>query len=151
MYTRKDYLVPHSTQRSMKNRGLMRSKQQKMGFSRSVSQHGSGLVVGAAVVGAAVGATVGETVVGAAVGEVGERVVGAAVGAAVGQSVVSAVPTQPLLYPAGGVPVLPTLTRGPHSPALVCTALHTASHRPGSKPRRERNRSIEVVAHSQVG
>jgi hypothetical protein len=79
--------------------------------------------VGAAVVGAAVGATVGETVVGAAVGEVGDNVVGAAVGAAVGQSVVSAVPTQPLLYPAGGVPVLPTLTRGPHSPALVCTAL----------------------------
>jgi hypothetical protein len=129
MYTRKDYLVPHSTQRSMKNRGLMRSKQQKMGFSRSVSQHRDA-TVGEAVVGEAVvgEAVVGEAVVGEAV--VGEAVVGEAVGAAVGavdtvvgevvgvvvgQSVPRAVPVTPPVY---ATPVLRGTT-GPHSPALV--------------------------------
>ena len=40
------YLVPHSWHLLVKYAALMRSKQQKMGFSRSVSQHGSGVVVG---------------------------------------------------------------------------------------------------------
>jgi hypothetical protein len=124
MYTRKDYLVPHSTQRSMKNRGLMRSKQQKMGFSRSVSQHRDATVgeavVGEAVVGEAVvgEAVVGEAVVGEAVGAaVGavDTVVGEVVGVVVGQSVPRAVPVTPPVY---ATPVLRGTT-GPHSPALV--------------------------------
>jgi hypothetical protein len=68
---------------------------QKTGFRRSLSQHGSGVVVGAEVVGATVvtvGALVGEMVV--TVGAlVGETVVGADVGLAVGQSLPRLVPT----------------------------------------------------------
>jgi hypothetical protein len=95
----------------------MRSKQQKMGLSRSVSQHGSATVgeavVGEAVVGEAVGAAVvavGDTVVGEVVGAVG-----ADVGLVVGQSVPRAVPVTPPSY---ATPVLRGTT-GPHSPALV--------------------------------
>jgi hypothetical protein len=42
------------------------------------------------------------------------------VGLAVGQSVPSAVPPMPLVY---DVPLVPTLTRSPHSPALLDTTL----------------------------
>jgi hypothetical protein len=108
------YLVPHSWHSRAIMAGNRLSRQQNMGFSRSVSQHGSGLVVGAAVVGAAVGAAVGETGVGATVGTVG-----AAVGAAV-QAVPSAVPPMPSVY---DVPMVPTLTRHPFSPALLNTLL----------------------------
>jgi hypothetical protein len=97
MYTRTDYLVPHSWHSRAAMAGSMLSKQQKMGFSRSVSQHGSATVgeavvgeavVGEAVVGEAVGAAVVGEAVGAAVVAVGDTVVGevvGAVGADVGQ------------------------------------------------------------------
>jgi Na+/citrate or Na+/malate symporter len=104
----------------------MRSRQQKMGLSRSVSQHGSA-TVGEAVVGEAV---VGEAV-GAAVGAVGDTVVGEVVGVVVGQSVPRAVPV--VVYAA---PVLRGTT-GPHSPALVWTYLHRRTQpsvRSESKP-----------------
>ena len=90
----------------------MRSKQQKMGFSRSTSQHGSA-TVGATVVGEAV-VTVGAAV-GAAVVTVGAEVgaVGAVVGLLVGQSVPRFVPL--VLY---SVNPLLRGTSVPHSPAL---------------------------------
>ena len=69
-----------------------------------------------------VGACEGELVVGKAVGEaVGARVVTVGetvVGEAVGQSLPRLVPPMPPLY---DVPTEPTLTRGPHSPALSNT------------------------------
>ena len=123
------YLVPHSWHLLVKYAALMRSKQQKMGFSRSVSQHGSGVVVGEEVgavvvtVGAVVvGDTVGDTVVGETVGDtVGDDVVGDdVVGLAVGQSVPSAVPSRAADPSNPGVYATPLLrgTTGPHSPAL---------------------------------
>jgi hypothetical protein len=74
-------LVPHSWHVAAINVRLSFSKQQKTELSRSLSQHGSGVVVGAEVVGATVGALVGETVVGETV-----VTVGADVGLAVGQT-----------------------------------------------------------------
>jgi hypothetical protein len=85
----------------MRNRGLIRSKQQKTAFSRSVSQHGSGVVVGEAV--GAVGADVGLTV---------------------GQSVPRAVP----VVVSYATPLLRGTT-GPHSPALPTIFLHRRTSR----------------------
>jgi hypothetical protein len=87
--------------------------------------------VGDAVVDTVVGETVvGDTVVGdtvvtvdEVVGDtvVGDTVVGdTVVGDIVGQAVPSAVPPMPLVY---DVPRVPTLTRSPHSPALLYTRL----------------------------
>jgi hypothetical protein len=83
-----------------------RSSPQKMGLSRSRSQHGSGVVVGAEVV----GATVGAAVVGAVVG---------AVGLAVRHSLPRLVPATPIPY---GYPGR-IFGKGPHSP-LYSTILH---------------------------
>jgi hypothetical protein len=94
-------------------------------------------VVGDTVVGEVVGDTVGEvgdTVVGEVVGlhvwpgVVGVRVVGErVVGLVVGQSEPSAVPPMPSIEPSQvpvyDVPRVPTLTRAPHSPALLYTCL----------------------------
>jgi hypothetical protein len=106
-----------------------RSSPQKMGLSRSRSQHGSGVVVGAEVVGATVGAavvgavvvgaTVGAEVVGAAVVTVGAEVVGVAVGLAVRHSLPRLVPATPIPY---GYPGR-IFGKGPHSP-LYSTILH---------------------------
>jgi hypothetical protein len=90
--------VPHSWHKLAANAGLRASTQQKIALSRSSSQHGN--KVDASVVGA--------TVVG--------ELVGAEVGASVGQSVPRLVSTVPEDHPV--VPTEPTLTRGPHIPAL---------------------------------
>jgi len=75
--------VPHSWHTLCANAGLRASMQQKIRFSRSVSQHGlievgERVAVGEEVV--SVGEEVGEEVV-----SVGEEVVGEVVGEAVGQ------------------------------------------------------------------
>jgi hypothetical protein len=98
----------------MRNRGLIRSKQQKTAFSRSVSQHGSGVVVGEAVGAAVVGEAVGEAV----------GAVGADVGLTVGQSVPRAVP----VVVSYATPLLRGTT-GPHSPALPTIFLHRRTSR----------------------
>ena len=122
--------MPHSWHVAAINVRLSFSKQQKTELSRSLSQHGSGVVVGAEV-GATVvtvGALVGEVVVtvGALVGAVG-----ADVGLVVGQSVPRAVPVVPYVDP-----VLRGTT-GPHSPALPTIFLHRRTQlsvRSESKP-----------------
>ena len=109
--------VPHSRHTLCANAGFFASIQQNTGFCRSSSQHG--LVSGK--VGVAVAGLVGEEV-GVAVG----GLVGEEVGAMVGQVLPRLVPPMPSVY---DVPTEPTLTRGPHSPALLYTQLdHPHSH-----------------------
>ena len=124
--------VPHSWHTLCANAGLRASMQQKIRFSRSVSQHGLIEVGERVAVGEDVGVAVGEDVGVAVAGLVGEEV-GAAVGGdgggggggdggdGGGQVLPRLVPMVPTLY---DVPRVPTLTRGPHSPVLSYTELH---------------------------
>jgi hypothetical protein len=90
--------VPHSWHDLAANAGKCASIQQKIGLSRSSSQHGNKE--------------------------------DAVVGAAVGQSLPRLVPPMP--PPEYDVPTEPTLTRGPHRPAMLFTKLQMIPTRPHS-------------------
>ena len=121
--------MPHSWHTVPITSGRRASIQQKTGLSRSRSQHGllevgdGGLGAAVVMVGEELGAVVGEGGGGdggdGGGGDGGGGEGGEGGGGQVpGQQLPRLVPPIPMVY---DVPTVPTLTRGPHSPALLYT------------------------------